>query len=193
MIPLSKVQKFIDLLTEFGKVERVVYFPGTERQENDQEHSYSLAMTAWYLVDSNKLSLNIEKILKYALVHDLVEVFAGDTYIYGDPEHISSKVEREEKAVAQLIEAHPEFQELHGSIAEYMRHEDPESKFVYALDKVLPVLLIYSDGGKTWKEEKITLDMLVSHKAHKVAVSPEIQPYFNEIVEILAGEKEIFG
>lgn len=192
-LPLSKLQSFLKLITDFGKVERVIYFPGTNRRENDQEHSYSLAMTAWYLVETNKLSLNIEKILKYALVHDLVEVYAGDTYIYGDPEHISSKAEREEKAVKQLIEAHPEFRELHASIAEYMRHEDAESKFVYALDKVLPVLLIHSDGGRTWKEEGVTLEMLISHKAHKVAVSPEIQRYFEELVEMLSGEKEMFG
>lgn len=150
-------------------------------------------MAAWYLVESNNLSFNIEKILKYALVHDLVEVYAGDTYIYGDPEHLSTKVDREEKAAKQLIETHPEFKDLHDTIAQYMRHADSESKFVYALDKILPVLLIYSDGGRTWKEEKITLDMLISHKASKVAVSPEIESYFNEIIEMLAEEKEMFG
>lgn len=192
-LPLSRLQSFLRLITDFGKVERVIYFPGTDRQENDQEHSYSLAMAAWYLIEGNNLSLDLEKVLRYALVHDLVEVFAGDTYIYGDPKHISTKAEREEEAAKQLVEAHPEFQGLHDSIVEYMKHEDPESKFVYALDKILPVLLIYSDGGRTWKEEGITLEMLVSHKAAKVAVSPEIQAYFNEIVELLAGEKEIFG
>lgn len=193
LLPLSKLQDFVKLITDFGKVERVIYFPGTDRWENDQEHSYSLAMIAWYLAESNKLSLNVEKILKYALVHDLVEVFAGDTYIYGDPEHLSSKEEREAEAAKRLIEAHPEFQELHATIAEYMRHEDAESKFVYALDKILPVLLIHSDGGRTWKEEKVTLEMLVSHKASKVSVSPEIQRYFEELIEMLSGESQMFG
>lgn len=192
-LPLSKLQDYVKLITEFGKVERVIYFPGTNRQENDQEHSYSLAMTAWYLIASNKLPLNVQKVLEYALVHDLVEVFAGDTYIYGDSEHLSSKEEREAEAAKRLIEAHPEFQELHATIAEYMGHEDAESRFVYALDKVLPVLLIHSDGGRTWKEKKITLDMLISHKTSKVAVSPEIQAYFDELVEILSGEEGMFA
>lgn len=192
-LSLSKLQSFIKLITDFGKVQRVIYFPGTDRQENDQEHSYSLAMTAWYLAESNKLPLDIEKVLKYALVHDLVEVFAGDTYIYGDAAHLASKVEREEKAAKQLLAEHPEFQELHDCIAAYMRHAEPESKFVYALDKILPVLLIYADGGRTWKEENITLEMLISHKADKVAVSPEIETYFNELIGLLRGEKGLFS
>jgi putative hydrolase of HD superfamily len=193
--PLSKLQSFVNLMTAFAKVERVYKFPGTERRENDQEHSYLLAMTAWYLIESNGLSLTLEKVLRYALAHDVVEVYAGDTYIYSTDEgQLSSKPAREEAAAEQLKTEYPEFKGLHMALTAYVRREETEARFVYALDKILPLLLIYSDGGRSWREHGVTLEMLVSNKTEKVAISPDIQPYFDDLVEILSNnEKEIFG
>lgn len=193
-IPASDLRKFVDLMITFGKVERMYYFPGTGRKENDQEHSYLLAMTAWYLIQSNKLSLNLEKVLTYALAHDIVEIFAGDTYVYTtDTEYLSGKEGREAEAAQKLIQELPQFAQMHESIEGYVKREDPESRFVYALDKILPLLLIHADNGRSWKEHGVTLEMLISNKTPKVALSPEIQPYFDELVAMLKQEeKEIF-
>jgi hypothetical protein len=79
-------------------------------------------------------------------------------------------------------------------VERYERREDRESRFVYALDKIEPVIHIYLDGGRMWREKKVTLGMLIEHKNGKVSLSPEVEPYWNELKELLQENgKEIFG
>ncbi|MEA2701315.1 MAG: hypothetical protein QOE22_24 [Candidatus Parcubacteria bacterium] len=186
----KKFLSFSRLLNAFARIERTPPMPGTKRYENDMEHSYHLALMAWYLIDSRKLDLDMNLVLKYALAHDLVEVYAGDTYIYStDAEHVASKKEREHKAAGRLMDEFPEFRQLHSVIEEYEKRANRESRFVYALDKILPIVLIREDGGKEWRKRNVTLDTILKHKAAKVALSPEIEPYFNQLVELLRKEK----
>src|SRR5580704_1310169 len=111
-LDLEKAAKFRALLDAFSLVERVMHVKGREQRENDTEHSYTLAMLAWYLADAFDLGLDKDRLLRYALVHDLVEVYAGDTYVL-DEEGLKTKHEREEKARLRLIEEFPEFKDLH--------------------------------------------------------------------------------
>jgi len=184
---LAELLSFARLLNSFRNVERVVWANGTERMENDVEHSYALAMLGWYLAaDTN---LDASKVVAYALVHDLVEVYAGDTFFYTtDVSARESKARREAAAAARLRDEFPEFPDLHHSIEAYERREDPEARFVYALDKIQPVINIYLDAGRTWKTHNITLDMLYAMKMDKVAISSEIEHYFKEIVSLLRRE-----
>ena len=164
---------------------------GEDRYENDTEHSYQLAMLALYIVNSQKLDLNHELILKYALIHDLVEVYAGDTYIYStDTKEINSKEEREKKAMRQLKREFPEFPELHKIIKDYETKINKESRFIYSLDKIQPILNVYTDNGKTFKQEGVTLQMLIDCKKDKVAVSPEVKIYFDELIKLLKKEEK---
>ena len=163
--------------------------PGTNRQENDIEHSYHLALMAWYLIDSRKLDLDLDKVIKYALAHDLVEIHAGDTYIWStDEEHLRSKPEREAAAAEKLKLDLGEFPELHATIAEYERRDNPESRFVYALDKILPILLIREEGGSAWKRDGVTIERILENKSPKVALAPEVEPYFHALVELIRKE-----
>lgn len=195
MKTLTNLLSFTKLLNELQTVERVIRVRGSERWENDQEHSYVLAMLAWYILDTGNFALDRDKVFRYALAHDLVEVYAGDTYIYTeDAALLASKPERERLAAERLLAEFPEIPEMHAAISGYVAKEDAESRFVYALDKIEPVLKVYLDGGRTWKEKNITLDMLYQHKKDKVALSPEIKPYFDEVMDLLRREeKELFG
>lgn len=192
---LDKLFSFSRLVTEFGRIPRAVRIPKTEDWENDVEHSYHLAMMAWYIVDSNSVALNKDLILTYALVHDFVEVHAGDTYIYSeDIEHLASKKEREHAAALKLRKELPEFSALHANIEKYEKQEDDESKFVWALDKILPILHGYDDAGRTWREQGVTLQMLLDKKGPQVAVSKEVQEYFGELANLLERNQEsLFG
>lgn len=192
---LPKVLAFSELLQTFQKVDRIVRVPGLpDRWENDVEHSYNLAMLAWYLVESEHMPLDATKVLKYAMLHDLVEVYAGDTYIYSkDEAHLASKHEREAEAATQLAQNFPEFPSMHSLIEEYEKREDPESRFVYALDKLQPVIHIYLDEGVTWKEMGVTLAMALENKIPKMKISPEVSACFDELVVLLrAREAELF-
>jgi|TARA_Y100000310_G_scaffold342833_1_gene447771 putative hydrolase of HD superfamily len=189
---LEKFINFIKLTTDFSKVERQVLYPERKQLENDAEHSFQLAIAAWYLIDSRNLDLNKDLILKYALVHDFPEVYAGDTFIYADKKILDQKEKREEEARKRLKKELAEFADIHDYIGKYEKREDKESRFVYALDKVIPIINIYLDGGKQWREWGITLDMLIENKDPKVALSPEIKPYFDELVAILESQKDLF-
>jgi len=190
---MDELLKFVKLTQEFRAVRRRIVSSREGREENDSEHSYQLAMVAWYLVNTQNLSLNLPLVIKYALTHDLVEIYAGDTPAAmhkGFEKEQSTKHEREEVAAKKLKEEFPEFPEMHELIANYEIRSDPESRFVYALDKVIPLLDIYLDDGYSWKVHKVSLEDLVSSKIDKVAVSPEVKKYFDEIVGILESKQD---
>ncbi|CAN5698724.1 HD domain-containing protein [soil metagenome] len=188
---VKKLFGFSQLIGAFQKVDRVVYIPGTDRNENDVEHSYHIALIAWYLIVSEKIDLDLNLVLKYALVHDLVEVYAGDTFVFSkDVAHKESKHAREAAAAKRLGVEFPEFPDMHTLIEEYEKRESREAKFVYALDKILPILMVYEDGGRVWKEHGVTLERIKQEKLEKVSLSPEIAAYFDELIELLTREQE---
>ena len=120
MLDLSKILKFVYLLNKFQQVRRVIRVPGEDRWENDTEHSYNLTMLAWYIIQSHDLKLDTDKILQYALVHDFVEVHAGDTYIFTSNElEKKSKILRENEAANKLQKDFPDFKDLHNLIHQY--------------------------------------------------------------------------
>jgi putative hydrolase of HD superfamily len=190
---LSELQAFNGLLLQFQNIERVVWVPGKERRENDVEHSYQLAMLAWYIVENDVLPLAKDLVLQYALVHDLVEAHAGDVFFYSDERTLAEKKKRERAAAGLLKKDFPGFETLHKLIEAYEVKADPESRFVYALDKVLPMLNIYADGGRTWRTDNITLAMLIEKKRPILSKIPELKPYFEELVVLLEKQPELFS
>lgn len=191
---IEELFAFSKLLNEFRRVERVARVNGEDRWENDVEHSYQLAMLAWFVADSRKLDFDKDKLIKYALVHDLVEVYAGDTYIYSDdPEHLASKERREADARSELVEKFSGFPDLHDFIEKYERKEEPEARFIYVLDKLQPVINIYLDGGRSWQEKGVTLEMIKNYKHKKMALAPELGEYYDELILLLEDQPELFG
>lgn len=190
LITIAHVLYFTKLLNQFQAVERVVNVPHLNRKENDVEHSYQLAMLAWYIAESNFLDLDKNLVLKYALVHDFVEVYAGDTFIYSkkQSDH-ETKHEREEEARVQLQKEFPLFTELHAAILDYEKLDNKESRFVYVLDKIHPVIQIYLDGGQNWRDHDVTIEMLLEKKRDKMHLSPELFPLWDELEMILIKER----
>lgn len=191
---LDDLMKFTEVLNTFRRVERVLYVPGTDRLENDVEHSYHLAMLAWFILTAEKTDLDLDLVIRYALIHDLVEAYAGDTYTYStDKQHLESKKEREHAALKRLQGEFPLHADMFRAIESYERRDDRESRFVYALDKIQPVIHINLDNGRMYREKGVTIEMLYEEKKDKVALSPEIVPYFDELMAFLKEkEKELF-
>ncbi len=190
---LDGIIKFAKLIHDFQNVERVIWLKGREHPENDVEHSYQLAMMGWYIISAYKLPLDADKIIKYSLLHDLVEVYAGDTYIFDkDPTQHTSKIEREHEALERLKIEFNEFPEMALVITEYESQQDEESQFVYALDKVLGPLNIYMDNGRAWHKKGVTFQMLLDNKLPRVAKHPAVKRYFDQLVKILEKEQHMF-
>ncbi len=166
-----------ELLFHFTEVERQIYFPDGKRRdrfENDAEHSYSLAIAAWFLAQYFP-KLDRDKLIRYALVHDFVEVHAGDVMAIGRTAeaHAAKKI-REAAALKQLQNDWGDFGELTEHIEMYEQLGDPESKFVYALDKLMPMMLNLLSGGKTWQIHKMKRLDVLNNKDGVLAICPEI-------------------
>lgn len=184
----EKLLSFIKFTTEFQRVKRQLFATQENRLENDSEHSFQLALVTWYIIEKDRLSFDFNKIIKMALSHDLVEIYAGDTYFYTSDQNLKkTKIQREHEALRKISTEFSEFPDLVELISEYEERKSPEARFVYALDKILPVINIYLDDGRTWREiaKEVTLEIIIQMKSEKVAYSPEIEKYWSDIVEIL--------
>jgi putative hydrolases of HD superfamily len=191
---IHRVLAFQQLLLTFSQIQRRVDRKQDEAyiKESDTEHSYNLALTAWYLCAFFP-KLDHDTVIRFSLVHDLVEVHAGDTHIFAAQEELQSKAEREAAAFKQLSADWPDFPDLLAQIQAYEQHDSEEAKFVYALDKIMPILQIYLSGGYTWKQENITPQQLHEAKKHKVAVSADIAPYYDELYQLLVTGTDLFN
>lgn len=126
------------------------------RRENDAEHSFSLAIAAAVLAEYSNEPVDVLKVMKMVLVHDAVEIFAGDTYCY-DEEGAKTKEAREKAAAEKVFGLLPEdqSQEFRELWEEFERNDTPEAKFSNAMDRIQPLLLNYSREGMSWKEHGV--------------------------------------
>lgn len=175
----------------FGNIERHIDLNDGTKKETDVDHSYTLAMAAWFLAPHFP-KLDRDLLIRFALAHDLVEVHAGDTYIYADEATRSSKQEREANALRRLAAEWPDFPELIATMHDYEIRESAEAKFIYALDKIMPMIAIYLGQGYSWHLENVPLSQLHEAKRDKVKVSPDIAPYYDELYELLVAHPEYF-
>jgi len=181
----------MQLLHAFQSVERVIYAPDLVRKENDVEHSYMLVMLCWYFLDVFKLDLDKCKILEYALVHDFIEVYAGDTFIF-DTEGQKSKHEREEQARLRLADEFPEFKDMHARIEEYEKRKDPEAVFVHEVDKFIPLVTGYIQKGSMWKKLDMKPDELFANKRARITVNTEIRDLLEQFIQELESRPSDF-
>ncbi len=189
----NDTHKLLDLLVAFRAVERMVTVRGDSRLENDAEHSFSLTLLAWMLSRSFA-ELDQNRVIRYALVHDLVEAYAGDTYIW-DPHSVATKKERETNAENRIDEEFREaFPDLPKTIRAYEARKDEESKFVWVLDKLIAPLMILHSGRGFWKEHGVTLAQLKRNKEARLAVFPGLTPLYTALTaELSAAEHDLFA
>lgn len=187
---LEQLIDFINFTHEFREVIRVARAPYAKRFENDTEHSYQLATVAWFLIEQDKLKLDKELCFMYALAHDLVEVYAGDTYTF-DKNQNNSKHKREKAALIKIKKRFSRFKTLAKVIENYERKKDNESKFIYALDKFIPPVQIYTEKGKLWHEKKVSLEDLLKNKGNKIPISKDVNKYWQELLKELTQNKKL--
>ena len=168
----------------------MVNYTDSERLENDMEHGYQLSLLCRLVMDELKLSLNKEKVLKYALAHDLIEVYSGDTNPF-DPEAVRSKPQREHDALQRLEQEFWQTTDMFHSIYHYHDKIDDEAKFVYALDKLIPSYNIILGAGKTYKDFSIKREELIIH-IHKAYVYEPLKPMADALIEELYKHDEWF-
>ncbi len=182
---IKKLFNFLELTLKFRDIYRTIKIPGKVSTENDAEHSYQLAMFSWYIVTIDKLPLDTNKIIKCALVHDFVEVYAGDVDTHStDLEALKAKPVKEEEARKRLLEEFPEFIEFHDAIIEYENKNSEEARFVYVADKIIAEMNVYLEGNTINVEKGLTIDMIRKNKDSKIAIYPHLEKYWHEFLPL---------
>lgn len=153
--------KFAITIDEMKNIFRRNLLADGSRRENDAEHSWHLAMLAMILEEYSAEKVDIERVLKIALIHDLIEVYAGDTFAY-DAKGNEDKHEREIQAADKLFGMLDPVQgaEIRGLWDEFEAMETAESKYANAIDRIQPLILNYLTDGHTWKMGDVTSDKI---------------------------------
>lgn len=188
---IDELVEFVRFTNLFRSVERLIWFRGVEGRERDGEHSFQLALVGWYLNERMKLKLDVTRIIMYALTHDLLEAYAGDACwspsagYSTEPMH--SKKDREYAALLRIKEEWGErFPTLLDGIEAYERQENEESRFVYALDKLITELNIVEDEpGRTNLPLGVTREMTFEYKLPKMAKHPVIAELYRRLIPLL--------
>lgn len=159
---LNRQLAFVLELDKQKEIERQTYLASASRKEGDAEHAWHLAVMAFLLSEYANEEIDVFKAVKMALLHDVVEIDAGDTYAY-DAEGNQTKQAREKRAADRIYGMLPDDQkeELRGLWEEFEAGVTPEAKFVNALDKVQPVLLNDASGGRSWIEHSVHKEQIL--------------------------------
>lgn len=188
MVITERLQKQIDFIVaidELKEITRQNIVIGSKRNENDAEHSWHLAVMAMLLSEYAAVKdLDVLRVIKMVLIHDLVEIDAGDTYCY-DEKGYEDKDEREQKAADRLFNLLPADQarEMMEFWREFEEMKTPEAAFAASLDRFQPLVLNYKTGGHTWKRPEATGKKVFKRNEVARENAPEIYEYAKAIIE----------
>ena len=166
---MERLKKQIEFLMEVDKLKQITrqsYLTDGSRKENDAEHSWHLAMMCVLLREHANEDFDVLKTMTMVLIHDIVEIDAGDTYAY-DEKGNQSKAEREQKAADRLFGILPKDQGEYfmGLWREFEECVTPEARFASAVDRFQPMSLNSASEGKSWKEHGVAVSQVLQRNA----------------------------
>lgn len=163
-------------------VERRSHPVGLDRPENSAEHSWTLALMAMTLGPQTDPAMDLLRVLKMLVLHDIVEIDAGDTFCYADQ---TGKLAREQAAADRIFGLLPpeRAEEFMALWHEFEEAATSEAKFANALDRVMPLLQNHASGGGSWIEHGITVEQVLGRAGVIEGVSPELWKHVQGLVE----------
>lgn len=178
---MDRLDRQFDFLRETDKLKQIgrqSYLADGSRKENDAEHSWHLALMAVLLSSYAEKDIDVLRVMTMVLVHDIVEIDAGDTYAY-DTNGNATKRERENRAADRIFNILPEDQAeyLRSLWEEFEEQATPESAFANMLDKLQPLMLNDASGGKSWKEHGVKLGQVLNRNKNTANGSKELWEY----------------
>lgn len=180
---LQKQIKFALVIDEMKNIFRRNLIIDGSRRENDAEHSWNLAMLAMLFEEYSTEKVNIERVLKIALVHDLIEVYAGDTFAY-DVKGNEDKLQREIESANKLFGILDPEQgaEIRALWDEFEAKETAESKYANAIDRIQPLINNYMTNGHTWKEGDVHAPQILKRMDIIRTTTPALWPIVEGII-----------
>ena len=182
----DRLKKQLEFVLEIDKeknIFRQTHISGHGRNENDAEHAWHMAIMAYLLREYSNEHIDITRVMLMCLVHDVVEIDAGDTYAY-DTEGKKTQKAREEAAKERLYSMLPDDQkeELMAIFEEFEAWETPEAKFARAMDNLQPLLLNNSNGGGDWRSHEVSADQVYGRQIGTKAGSEELYEVTDNII-----------
>lgn len=182
----DRLKKQLEFVLEIDKeknIFRQTHISGHERNENDAEHAWHMAIMAYLLREYSNDPIDITRVMLMCLIHDVVEIDAGDTYAY-DTEGKKTQKAREEAAKERLYSMLPDDQkeELMAIFEEFEAWETPEAKFARAMDNLQPLLLNNSNGGGDWRSHEVSADQVYGRQIGTKAGSEELYEVTDNII-----------
>ena len=176
---LSQIVEFCKLIDKEKFVQRRTYLSDGERLENDAEHAWHMAVMAILLSDYSNEKVDVLKVV--SLVHDLVEIYAGDTFAY-DEEGKKTQRGRELAAAERLFSQLPDEQapKMRSLWDEFEDWGSAESKFAHTLDNFQPLLLQHASGGRAWREGGRRLSEVLERNARSAEGSQALWEFARE-------------
>lgn len=182
----DRLKRQLEFVLEIDKeknIFRQTHISGHGRNENDAEHAWHMAIMAYLLREYSNDPIDITRVMLMCLIHDVVEIDAGDTYAY-DTEGKKTQKAREEAAKERLYSMLPDDQkeELMAIFEEFEAWETPEAKFARAMDNLQPLLLNNSNGGGDWRSHEVSADQVYGRQIGTKAGSEELYEVTDNII-----------
>lgn len=183
----ERLKKQLDFALEIDKeknIFRQTHLSGHGRNENDAEHVWHMAIMAYLLKEYSNEPVDIGKVMLMCLIHDIVEIDAGDTYAY-DAENLKTQKAREDAAKERIFSILPEEQkdELIKLFDEFEEFETAESKFAHAMDNLQPLILNNSNGGGDWREHGVTAEQVYGRQSKTKFGSERLYDVIDRIIK----------
>ena len=184
---MDRIEKQLAFSLEIDKVKsifRQTHLSNNGRNENDAEHSWHMAVMAYLLKEYANEEIDIAKVMLMCLIHDIVEIDAGDTYAY-DAESLKTQKTREDAAKERIFSILPEeqAQELIEIFDEFEAYETPESKFAHAMDNIQPLILNDSNNGGDWRAHNVTVEQIYGRQRKTKLGSDRLFDVTDEIIK----------
>ena len=178
----AQFSEFITELDKLKAVKRQITLPlDNDRQENSAEHSWHVALMATTLAPFAAQPIDISRVVRMILIHDVVEIDAGGLFAFQEAAEHEAQAEKElaaAKRIFGLLPA-PLNQELLALWLEFEEAETPDAEFAKAMDRVLPVFQNMQNQGGSWKKHGVTREKIAQRNKHLIACAPSLWDYVN--------------
>ncbi|MBO6113196.1 MAG: HD domain-containing protein [Lachnospiraceae bacterium] len=183
----DRIKKQLDFSLEIDKeknIFRQTHLSDKGRNENDAEHAWHMAVMAYLLKEYANEKIDISRVMLMCLIHDIVEIDAGDTYAY-DKEGIKSQKQRENLAKQRIFSILPDDQkeEMTALFDEFEECETPEAKYAHAMDNLQPLILNNSNDGGDWKEHGVTARQVYERQSKTRLGSEKLYEITDRIIQ----------